>query len=307
MRKTSFFLLVLGAGMRNEWTDYFDDAILHRGNEYFRKGKVKGYSETADSCMARVLGTKVYNVRISGIKSGNLWLQCNCPYAKDGYECKHEAALLYYWQDQHAEASTALLANEKLKSDGMNTYFNIRKILESLDIEGSTLEKAHRLIKKNLAEVHDISLRYAGADLDKRNELVLIVDGTVLENRDYPYSVRVIIAKDHIFSKTCFASHGSSQRHYGIYNFNDYYDYYDSGICEHQMAMLLLADEYIAKYNPGDETDLIGTKILTGYKQLSSIKRIDETIDKGKLIRLQPRLSLSTSGNNLALRSLSLS
>ena len=29
---------------------------------------------------------------------------------------------------------------------------------------------------------------------------------TALENRDYPYSVRVIIAKDHIFSKTCFAS-----------------------------------------------------------------------------------------------------
>ena len=83
-----------------DWRASFSNTILSRGLNYALKGKVKGLTANGDRVMARVLGTKVYLVQITGIRSGELRMSCSCPYAEDGQACKHMAAVLYAWEAQ---------------------------------------------------------------------------------------------------------------------------------------------------------------------------------------------------------------
>ena len=78
-----------------DWRASFSNTILSRGLNYALKGKVKGLTANGDRVMARVLGTKVYLVQITGIRSGELRMSCSCPYAAHGENCKHMAAVFY--------------------------------------------------------------------------------------------------------------------------------------------------------------------------------------------------------------------
>ena len=272
------------------WTDYFEERIIQRGRDYFENGKVKGYSETEDSCMARVLGTHVYNVRITGLKSGNLRFSCDCRYAKDGYNCKHQVAVLCQWEDNHTDD---LWESEELESDNGNTYFNVREVFDDADIEEDDYLEAHKLIEQKRIELTKAESFYVSSHADKNGELVMEVEGTVQEKGKFPTSVRIVFAKDRVLNSDCFAKHLARHSFYG------YYGSYYKRLCAHKIALLLLADKFIAKYNPGDETDLLATKILHGYRKLSSIQKIDENTDKKKLVRLVPKLTIAAVGEQL--------
>lgn len=78
-----------------KWEGYFSDTILNRGKQYYDQDRVKGYDETEHLIKARVLGTKVYPVKIALM--GDLAIpSCTCPYFQDNDSCKHIAAVMYY-------------------------------------------------------------------------------------------------------------------------------------------------------------------------------------------------------------------
>jgi len=124
------------------WTEYFDSTILRRGRDYYRKEKVKGYTQTEDGCIARVLGTHVYNVRISGIKSGFLRFNCDCAYAAKGFNCKHEAAVMYKWNSENSDYE---IERPEYESDKGKTYFNLKNIIENSDISSVNMVSGGRL------------------------------------------------------------------------------------------------------------------------------------------------------------------
>ncbi len=270
------------------WTEYFDSTILKRGRDYFRKEKVKGYTQTDDGCMARVLGTHIYNVRIAGIKSGFLRMNCDCAFAAKGYNCKHEAAVMYKWESENSDFS---IEDPLFESDKGNTYFNLRTIIQNSEVGTLDMEKAQEFIDESEIQITDVDLYYISGYDSRKGELAISFKGVCNPNSVSPVKVEVSFTKYEVISSSCSYMHRNLS-YYGYYS-----PRYDN-LCEHRVALLLLADRYVAKYNPGDDTDLVGSRILSGYKKINSIRQIEDTVVKSKMIRLEPRLHISSKGEH---------
>ncbi len=262
-----------------DWQGYFPKRILDRGREYFSKGKVKGFVQTTDSCMARILGTQIYSTKIWGFRSGSLKFSCNCAYAKDGNLCKHEAALLFEWEKNKTGFPEEEVTPFIEKGD---TYFVVRDLIEKYDIKTSDIKEAEKLLRQGKVRLKDVDLYYTSSY--EGGALCISFTGEYLDSA-YSRPVKISFTKEKIINANCSAFH---QNRYAYYSyFSDYYN----NLCSHEIALLFLADEYIKKYNPGDETDFNGDKILDKYKKISSIKTIDSNVEKKKILRLEPRLS----------------
>lgn len=82
-----------------EWKLFFRPHILERGYYYYLDDKVNITSESNTEITAEVEGSETYTVRIE-IQNGNVdSMECSCPYAEDGNNCKHMAATLYQYFD----------------------------------------------------------------------------------------------------------------------------------------------------------------------------------------------------------------
>ncbi len=264
--------------------------ILLRGKEYYKKCKVKGFTSSGDGCMARVLGTHIYNVRITHMDRDYPEMTCDCAYARGGDHCKHEAAVLFtYWNQTHREKEIDL-SGFSLKSDKGNTYFNVGKILEDYNVDDDELFKAKELSESGNLILREARTMYVTSPMGE--ELALQVQGELSGNRTYPVSVRLLLGRERLLTADCFADH----RNGGYYG---YYAY--EHLCEHKLALLLLADDYIAKYNPGDDTDYLGSRILGSYRKLAAIQKIDETVEKVRCVRLEPRLMMNSRNSAASL------
>lgn len=266
--------------MNKDWGQLFYSHILQRGKEYYKSGKVKGFIQKKDSCMARVLGTHVYNVSINKINADYPQLSCNCAYAKSGEYCKHEAAVLFYLQQQNKNESKASFS---FKSDNPDTYFNIAQIMKAYDVDDEDLDDAIELKESGDLKISNVTELYLRGQ--RGEEYAIEFQGKLNGNRTYPVDIRVLFSKNRMISTDCFAEH-NARSYYGYYS----YDH----LCVHKVALLLLADEYVAKFNPGDETDLMGSKIISSYRKLSALQKIDETVQKNNIVRLEPKLTIAT-------------
>lgn len=76
----------------------FDGQTRARGDAYQREGRVEIRGVEAGSVFARVRGTSVYSVDVDVLMAGaeppEVITDCSCPYAQDGWMCKHIWAVL---------------------------------------------------------------------------------------------------------------------------------------------------------------------------------------------------------------------
>lgn len=73
----------------------FTNRILERGYHYYLEKRVNNVVKIDNIYHASVEGSETYHVEIE-IKPGNKigYMHCDCPYCKDGHDCKHEVAVL---------------------------------------------------------------------------------------------------------------------------------------------------------------------------------------------------------------------
>lgn len=113
---------------KKDWERFFAPKILSRGFEYYKKGLVRDseFSKTDNALYATVCGTEKYNVSIyfDDMQERIVETYCDCPYAEDGHNCKHIAALLYAFDDGFRFNSE--------KTDSENTYDSIENSINSL-------------------------------------------------------------------------------------------------------------------------------------------------------------------------------
>ena len=70
--------------------------ILERGSNYWNDGCVENLSQDGNTVTAVVCGTEDYDVEIEMGRGGNIaCMSCTCPYAAEGNNCKHMAAVLF--------------------------------------------------------------------------------------------------------------------------------------------------------------------------------------------------------------------
>ena len=81
-----------------DWYRLFRQHILDRGIEYYEDGYVTEFAYTDNSIKASVDGSDIYDVEISLDGEDVLDMYCSCPYAADGHNCKHMAAVLFKFE-----------------------------------------------------------------------------------------------------------------------------------------------------------------------------------------------------------------
>ena len=86
-----------------KWKHLFQPHILSRGLDYYSNNQVAIEEISEVQIVATVEGSDFYDVSIelTGEKISRMY--CDCPYAEDGSNCKHMAAVLYA-ADQEYEA-----------------------------------------------------------------------------------------------------------------------------------------------------------------------------------------------------------
>lgn len=113
------------------WEKFFAPQILSRGFEYYKTGLVLNaeFVEADNLLCANICGTEEYNVSVyfNDNREEIVEMYCDCPYAEDGKNCKHMAALLYAFDDG------LKLKTEKICFE--NTYVPIKSIIDSLSEE----------------------------------------------------------------------------------------------------------------------------------------------------------------------------
>lgn len=85
------------------WKSLFARHILERGYNYYCMDAVENLDISEDLIRADVSSTEDYEVEIS-LENGEITdMYCSYPYAEDGKNCKHMAAVLYEWEDARQE------------------------------------------------------------------------------------------------------------------------------------------------------------------------------------------------------------
>ncbi|MBQ8510272.1 MAG: SWIM zinc finger family protein [Clostridia bacterium] len=83
----------------SNWKNKFQRHILKRGEDYYYSDCVTNITRKDDVVRAVVKGTRSYRVTIHLNNDKITAMQCSCPYAGDGFRCKHMAAVLYQLED----------------------------------------------------------------------------------------------------------------------------------------------------------------------------------------------------------------
>ena len=101
----------------SDWEKHFEPHILNRGWDYYDDELVEIEHMDERFILASVEGTETYTVEIA-LDNGHVSeMTCDCPYAADGNNCKHMAAVLFAADDEEWNQKTV---TEQIISQGRN-------------------------------------------------------------------------------------------------------------------------------------------------------------------------------------------
>ena len=86
--------------LNKDWKVLFSKTILGRGKKYALEGAVEKLMKEGDRLRAIVMGTGNYLVEMSLRNGMPVAMDCTCPYASDGKNCKHMAAVLFALENE---------------------------------------------------------------------------------------------------------------------------------------------------------------------------------------------------------------
>ena len=149
----------------SDWKDLFQGHILDRGEAYYFDGAVLELHKTEHGYHAVVEGTEDYEVDIE-MEGGRVCeMYCSCPYAEDGNNCKHMAAVLFEIEEQNGED---ILAEETCPDDQEQ---EVEEIIERIPEE--ELRSFVKEIAAQNSEIRNILMtRYAVKIDEKQMDLL---------------------------------------------------------------------------------------------------------------------------------------
>lgn len=143
------------------WKSLFTSRILERGYDYYCMDAVENLDISEDLIRADVSGTEDYEVEIS-LENGEVTdMYCSCPYAEDGRNCKHMAAVLYGWEDarqEYEQDKSALFIQAHTTEAFWKKQEAIQALVEQADI---SIVKSYLI--SALAENEKMLLRFYSA------------------------------------------------------------------------------------------------------------------------------------------------
>lgn len=170
------------------WEKLFTKTIRERGYTYYRKNKIKNLEIGQSVVEADVIGTHRYHVVIKKKNNEIEKMFCDCPYANDGNNCKHMAAVIYSWEERLKET----MAHSNNKKEIEAYYKEVEDILEKCHTVDAFMGVDYfiRLIMDYIERVV-VSLFYDKCYMDEFNVLVYIfmLVGELGADDSYPETI----------------------------------------------------------------------------------------------------------------------
>lgn len=146
-----------------KWKKLFATHILERGYVHYLKNAVENIEISEDIIRADVTGSEDYEVEIS-LSNGEVTdMYCSCPYAADGRNCKHMAAVLYEWSadevEEKKEGENAINTDLFQPAYTINSYKKKVSAIEEL-VSGATEEEVRSFLVDVIAEDEKLLLRF---------------------------------------------------------------------------------------------------------------------------------------------------
>lgn len=139
------------------WENLFDYWILERGYDYYLYNRVQNVNYYENYIEATVSGSMDYMVIIELEENVIKHLECDCPYADKGKNCKHMAAVLYYLEENNESIEDA---DEQEVKESIEDLVNeadeveIRKFLtELLTEDGNLITNFKQFLKLDMTDV----------------------------------------------------------------------------------------------------------------------------------------------------------
>ena len=293
-----------------QWQHLFSSAILQRGREYYKKNKVRSLIQDGELYYASVEGTEEYEVQVRVQGDRVTEMSCTCPYAQDGSRCKHMAAALYEIvareipgtrSEKKVSCSRAghvrIEPFSEIQPGREYRYYMPERFTRNLEIYADTYEKAQKIIADR--ELRDVEIHNCYTEERQANGKAVIARAYIGKNSYYP--ARLAIARDRVYNMSC-----------PVYGCKGYYGNYmgreKTEICEHCLALLILAVEEMKDRPYWDATDEQARRLIDSFwgrfRNASGIdpenKRKD--LEPGRTIRLEPRLEDTEEGLELNFR-----
>lgn len=144
-----------------KWKKLFATHILERGYDYYLENAVENIDISEDIIRADVIGSEAYEVEIS-VNNGEVTdMYCSCPYALDGRNCKHMAAVLYEWSENAEEEELAKEVNTDLFQPAYTVNAYKKKVIAVEELVSSATEDEVRsFLVFVLAEDEKLLLRF---------------------------------------------------------------------------------------------------------------------------------------------------
>ncbi|MGN0339566.1 MAG: SWIM zinc finger domain-containing protein [Lachnospira sp.] len=145
------------------WKKLFAIHILERGYDYYCDDAVENMEISDDIIRADVIGSEDYEVEIS-LSNGEVTdMYCSCPYALDGRNCKHMAAVLYEWSENEAEEKQD--EENEINTDLFQPAYTVnshKKKLTAVEglVSGANEEDVRSFLAAVLAEDEKLLLRF---------------------------------------------------------------------------------------------------------------------------------------------------
>lgn len=137
------------------WENLFAHHILARGYDYYIEGAVGKLNINTNEITARVSGTNNYKIEIEISNNRVIAMSCDCPYAEDGNNCKHMAAVMY----EAFEVEEDEDEDEDKDEDYVNVDEHVDEMLLNL-IEDAPIESVKAFLTTILKDQPHLMLRF---------------------------------------------------------------------------------------------------------------------------------------------------
>jgi SNF2 family DNA or RNA helicase len=275
------------------WRSLFSSTTLSEGRKNFNEGKVKRIQKITDeSYQAKVQENYTHTVHINFIDEKRLKMTCDCqcePY------CKHQAAALYKIEEIYGIDNIVKQISEKMKKTiffprpETYQYFNLNKITAQEEIDRKKYEKAVELVKRGDVLLSDVEVEYMSSE---EGLLVSLVGCYKPKNSRTEKTIIIEMDDNEILSKSCDVN--GCQTSYFFYYYRN-----DNPICVHQVALLILFEEFQKTHAVGDSTDM-GAEIFMSRYRMKRINTQPEGEITAEKFHLEPKLE--KAGDTLKLR-----
>lgn len=269
----------------SRWRAQFRSMILDRGKDYFYRGLVNDL-EADDNHISASVGENEYDVDIYLYNDKVVNMYCSCPYATGGNNCKHEAAVLFAYENSDLNDDKEPMGENPFIEDFKDRkeyYFNLYELTKKMKFAKDRIEQARKIVEEGKIRL----IKVQSGFVEQYGETQSIyVDAEIIDGH-HVISVYGLFNKDSIDYLNCsdYSCRGYFSRAY-YYN-----EHRDDKLCQHKIALLLMLRDYILRNNPGDFTDRRGDAFLNSFGNVSYHSDEDNEIKED--IKLIPKLEYS--------------